>query len=608
MSLSLIVSGVGAVVAAIGLVMLLVRIARTPRGDLIAWAVALAGLLVSLGAQAAGHLTGFGGLTFRLMATGALVIAPMALIMGLSEAVARSTPGRFAGRLLIPAFTIIPLAVFGTDPLTGTGFSKAWPPPLTYYQLIPNKLLEYGLAPVTAIVAAVTVGIAIRRSGREFAWRAALAPVIASGVAVLALALPGLSPALRDHLSLKVPLPSLFAVLCLAAAVLTWYAAVGTASVPIDALRDASLRSGDDRGRYARPPRPGGRDEVPRAAADDPYAHLYGDSDRDAYGSYPDDAGRGGYGSYPDEAAAHGGYGSYPDEAAGRGGYGCGPYEDDYSRAARDGGDGPDGGHGPDGDSGVYDNAAYDSAIYASGSPDGAAVPDPAGGRWAAIDQTGDMEAYREDALPPAAGPPEAGYAGPRTGDVAAPRDLLAAARPGAGPVLPGGPEAGPAGASREELFGQIAIYTLIEDQAEDFDRLTERVVSQVRAGEPSTLVYIVHAVPSAPMQRILYEVYRDRAAYEQHLRQPYVSQFEADGRPYVLATNVIELGLQHAKVSPFPSIADLFGEPGYDTSGFERPDFTQEYGSTVGGPAAGNGSAPRAGHRRVNGADPAGR
>ncbi len=95
--------------------------------------------------------------------------------------------------------------------------------------------------------------------------------------------------------------------------------------------------------------------------------------------------------------------------------------------------------------------------------------------------------------------------------------------------------------------------------------------------------MFIVHAVPSAPMQRILYEVYRDRAAYDRHLQQPYVTQFEADRRPYVLATNVIELGLQHAKVSPFPSIADLFGEPGYDTSGFERPDFTREYGSTTG-------------------------
>ncbi len=41
-----------------------------------------------------------------------------------------------------------------------------------------------------------------------------------------------------------------------------------------------------------------------------------------------------------------------------------------------------------------------------------------------------------------------------------------------------------------------------------------------------------------------------------------------------MLATNVIELGLQQAKVLPFPSVADLFGEPAYDTSGFERPDF----------------------------------
>ncbi|MGH3404826.1 MAG: putative quinol monooxygenase, partial [Streptosporangiaceae bacterium] len=137
--------------------------------------------------------------------------------------------------------------------------------------------------------------------------------------------------------------------------------------------------------------------------------------------------------------------------------------------------------------------------------------------------------------------------------------------------------------ASREELFGQIAIYTLMEERTSDFDRLAERVVEQVRADEPDTLVFIVHAVPSAPMQRILYEVYRDRAAFDWHRRQPYVAKFEADRRPYVLATNVIELGLQQAKVSPFPSIADLFGEPGYDTSGFERPDYTREYGNSSG-------------------------
>ncbi len=110
---------------------------------------------------------------------------------------------------------------------------------------------------------------------------------------------------------------------------------------------------------------------------------------------------------------------------------------------------------------------------------------------------------------------------------------------------------------ARAQLFGQIAIYTLLEERVDEFDQLTERVVAEVRSREPDTLVFIVHAVPSAPMQRILYEVYRDRAAYERHAQQPYVQQFEVDRRPYVLATNVIELGLQQAKVSPFPSVSD---------------------------------------------------
>ncbi len=148
-------------------------------------------------------------------------------------------------------------------------------------------------------------------------------------------------------------------------------------------------------------------------------------------------------------------------------------------------------------------------------------------------------------------------------------------------------PSAAPARAAtetrQEQLFGQIAIYTVLEDRVDEFDQLTARVVEQVRSREPDTLVFIVHAVPSAPMQRILYEVYRDRAAFQWHTQQPYVRQFEADRRPYVLATNVIELGLQQAKVSAFPSVTDLFGEPGYDTSGFERPDFLRDYGRTSG-------------------------
>jgi hypothetical protein len=73
---------------------------------------------------------------------------------------------------------------------------------------------------------------------------------------------------------------------------------------------------------------------------------------------------------------------------------------------------------------------------------------------------------------------------------------------------------------------------------------------------EPDTLVYVIHLVPNAPMQRIFYEIYRDRAAFEQHESQPYMQRFVADRRSLVLATNVIELRLKFAKVAPLPSPA----------------------------------------------------
>ena len=115
----------------------------------------------------------------------------------------------------------------------------------------------------------------------------------------------------------------------------------------------------------------------------------------------------------------------------------------------------------------------------------------------------------------------------------------------------------GPVEEETERLYGQIAIYTLIDGQAEEFDRLAQAVVEKVKALEPDTLAYIVHGVPSAPMQRILYEVYRDEAAFTEHGHQPYIQDFEEERKPYVLATNVIELGVRQAKLSP------LGGQPG---------------------------------------------
>jgi quinol monooxygenase YgiN len=83
-----------------------------------------------------------------------------------------------------------------------------------------------------------------------------------------------------------------------------------------------------------------------------------------------------------------------------------------------------------------------------------------------------------------------------------------------------------------------------------EFDRLAERAAEGVRTTEPDTLVYVIHVVPKAPMQRIIYEIYRDRAAFEAHERQSHIQRFVADRRSCVLATNIIDLRLKYAKVA----------------------------------------------------------
>jgi quinol monooxygenase YgiN len=99
-------------------------------------------------------------------------------------------------------------------------------------------------------------------------------------------------------------------------------------------------------------------------------------------------------------------------------------------------------------------------------------------------------------------------------------------------------------------------IFTLLDDKAADFDRLAEQTAEEVQAGEPGTLVYVIHLVPNAPMQRIFYEIYRDRAAFDSHENKSYMQRFVAERRSYVLATNVIELRVKYAKVAPLAADA----------------------------------------------------
>ncbi|HET7012894.1 MAG TPA: antibiotic biosynthesis monooxygenase [Streptosporangiaceae bacterium] len=527
--IALLVVALGAVVAAVGTGVLVARSTNRPRIYSVAWALALFGLAIGLSAAALGYLAGFGGVLFRAMEFGTQFIAPLALVLALVETTGKSLGSRFAMRLAVAGVAVIALVVLGTDPINpDVTFSTAWPDPTKYYQLAPLTVLGL-LTLLTAVTAAGTIGVLTVRTRRDGMPRAESRPVMFTALAALAVVLPGLVWLAEKGLSVNLPIPAeyLFALCSTLAAGLIWYAARMAGKRDLSPLAASSASRRDDRDRRA------GDDW------DDPREHRryetgefdqYGSARHDDYGEdrYADSRSSPRY-DEPVSTAMYPGLAALAAEAAGPG--------DDVVR------------FGEPGEfihTGAIDNrlGTYDD----SGQYDA----DEVGGRAGGYDE--DSGVFYAD---------DTGYGFSRVdpdGGQAPGWDDLPDQR---------------GGDPRGELFGQITIYTLIEGRADEFDRLTEWVVAQVQSKEPDTLVYIVHAVPTAPLQRILYEVYRDRDAHEEHLNRQYVITYEVEQKPFVLATNVIELGLQQAKVSPLPSISaisDLLSESGIDLTGVTRP------------------------------------
>jgi quinol monooxygenase YgiN len=536
-SLSLIIAGVGAVAAAVGSAALLARCFRSPRADLVAWSIALLGLLVSLGCQTLGYLSGFDGAMFRAMELGGQVIAPLAVVLGMTEVAAKGLAARFCARLYLPALAIVAVVILTLDQLASVHFTKNWPSPAVYYGQPPGYVLMFGIGPVTALVALIAFGVVARRS-RVPSWNALLPAQLAAGAAALLLAYPPLQQLVKYVAHYGLPIRSEFSLCCAAAAALIF-----VAGTKIGRLDPRVVHAG-------------------AAAADGP-------PPRDSWAR--EDAEFDGRDDFVPSAARGRGREDFPVRSGT-------PAPDRY-RGRADWDDAPDlPGVDQTGDFARFEDWRHDSQSRASGH-------EPARGDddFQVGVATGDIDVSHEEwAVPRQGDDRPARYEPDRSGryeeELPGGYDL----RRASGWHDDQGDDHYPAGTGesvRADLFGQIAIYTLLEDRVQQFDQLIERVVGDVRSREPDTLVYIVHAVPSAPLQRILYEVYRSREAYEWHRQQSYVANFEADRRPYVLATNVIELGLQQAKVSPFPSVSELFGEPGYDTSGFERPDYLRDYG-----------------------------
>jgi quinol monooxygenase YgiN len=84
-------------------------------------------------------------------------------------------------------------------------------------------------------------------------------------------------------------------------------------------------------------------------------------------------------------------------------------------------------------------------------------------------------------------------------------------------------------------MFALVVRFNLeSEEKAAAFDALVADTVRQITDHEPGTLVYATHAVTDEPLARIFYEVYRDRAAFDEHEQQPHTRYFLEQRGQYV--------------------------------------------------------------------------
>ncbi len=541
----------GALLAGITTGVLVGRLRDEPAGWLIAWSIATGALAVSLGAVAVGHLTGFGSVTFRAYQITGSLLAPLWLAVGVLQLLSEKAAARFAGWLLGAALTVVGTVIMVLDPIVASGFGKTLPDGPAHWDLWPEWLLR-GVHGLVVFLLLLALGIALMswRDGDDYDADNMNATVV---LAPAGMALAG---------ALEFGLPGLLVVALMAAAAGgVWYA-VARPLAPYDDEdedEDAPEEEWQDR-------RGGRADTALRAESRGPSETRVPSAPSGPAVAAGGPGGPGGPGARG--AAA----GAVPPGAAPRRS-GLGDLVAEY-RA---------------GEQGEVDYAARmrppdgRPEIRPDGRPEGRPLADdfggPATGQLLAADQYG--QPRRPDyAMPagPAAGQdramPATGavYPGAPAGatpvggaELPSPADLAASFGVGFGRSRQGVSPEGAQQAGRPArqggsvkpspgIYGLLTVFTLLDGSGEAFDKLAEETVEAVQRNEPDTLLFVCHAVKSAPLQRIVYELYRDEVGYGEHQRQPHMERFTTERVKYVLAANVIELAVNAAKVVPLPT------------------------------------------------------
>jgi quinol monooxygenase YgiN len=514
---------VGALLAAIGAVALVRRLRDEVEGWLIAWTVSAVALCLALGAIGVGYLMGFGDVTFKVYQLTGSLLAPFWLAIGLVQLLSEKVPPKFAAWLFGIAFTVVAVVVLTFDPVSGgSEMGKVLPAAEGHWDVIPRYLLigAHSIAGLIMLAAMVIAGLRWRNGDELDTDNLHAVMVIApSGIAIIG--------------AMRFAVPGVFATaLFVVAAAGIWYAVLRPLAPYEDDDEDEEFeghrgeRSGERSAERSSHGRRAMRERDPFPQPDSfPHSEPFLPSD-----SFPRSE------PFPQPVAEMPMQGppqqqqQPPPGQPRRSGLGdlvaeyrAGDQPVDYAaRMAPPPDQGPstgyimNGGHGAGPQTGPQD--------FGMPAP-GAGYP------GAELFATGSRAAQQ----PPQGQPPQAQPA--RTPvPQAQPQQQAASSRPS------------------PSIYGMLTVFTLMDGSGEAFDRLAELTVEAVRRGEPDTLIYACHAVKSAPLQRIVYELYRDEVAYRDHQRQPHVERFVNERQAMVLATNIIELNVNAAKVVPLPT------------------------------------------------------
>lgn len=96
--------------------------------------------------------------------------------------------------------------------------------------------------------------------------------------------------------------------------------------------------------------------------------------------------------------------------------------------------------------------------------------------------------------------------------------------------------------------FALVVRFTVRPGSEAAFDDLVAKTTQGIRTREPGTLVYACHHVENAPQERIFYELYTNKAAFEAHETQDHTRYFLTAREALLESTRVDFLSLADGK------------------------------------------------------------